>query len=109
MTFVLWRMFTNHITNLYDEQFSASTLPLPLYKKKSYTIPDVLALTNILNPHFTGFSGLYGHIPLLLVLAGIDLFIDYHNVFRLHFQTICLYHFKQWSNIEQFIMLIFVL
>ena len=28
----------------------------PLYKKKLYTILDVPGLTNILNPHLTGFS-----------------------------------------------------
>ena len=64
------RCFTNRITDPSDEQFSAPTLPLPLHKKKLYIIPDAPALTIILNPHFTGFLGLYCRIPLLLVLAG---------------------------------------
>ena len=48
-----------------DKQFS-----VPLYKKKSYIIPDVSALINFLNPYFTVFLGLYCRIP-LLVLAGV--------------------------------------
>ena len=53
-------------TDLSDEQFSVL-----LYKKKSYIIPDVSALINFLNPHFTVILGLYCRIPLLLVLAGV--------------------------------------
>ena len=65
------RCLFNHITDPSDDQFSAPTLPLPLYKKTSCIIPDAPALAIILNPHFTGFLGLYYCIPLLLVLAGM--------------------------------------
>ena len=65
------RCLTNCIIDPSDEQFSEPTPPLQLYKKKLYVIHDAPALTNILNPHFTGFWGLYSRLLLHLVLAGM--------------------------------------
>ena len=65
------RCFFNRITDPSNDQFSAPTFPLPLYKKTSCIIPNAPALAIILSPNFTGFLGLYYCIPLLLVLAGM--------------------------------------
>ena len=43
----------------------------PLYKKKLYTILDVPGLTNILNPHLTGFFGLHCPILCFFVFRGM--------------------------------------
>ena len=70
--YLCWgRCFTNRITEPSEKYFSAPTLPLPLYKKKSYIIPHDLALRNILNAHLTVFLRLNCHILLLFIFEGM--------------------------------------
>ena len=71
MMFVLWKMFSQlHYWPLWWTVFRTNTSFTAAQNEVVY-IHDAPALTNILNSHFTGFLGLYSHVPLRLVLAGM--------------------------------------
>ena len=67
--FIFGNVSSNFFTTFGPATFSFFILPL--YRKKSYIIPDDSALTKFLKLHRFGFLGLYWQILLYFVLAGI--------------------------------------
>ena len=68
----LQNLIITFIFHFYQQPFvNMTTLIQVSYYKKLLTKTYATIISYILNPHFTGFLGLYSRIPLRLVLAGM--------------------------------------
>ena len=105
MMFVLWKMFIqSHYWPVWWLIFSTNTSVTTVQKDVMH-YPWCTCSCNHLKSPFHRFLGIILLYSTPSCFSRDDLFIDWHNFFRFHFQTIRLYHFKQWSNFEQFIII----